>query len=220
MGPLCCAKTAVMGGDTEVGGRHPPLCTQGLRGAQPMALGCQGGRVSPKWGSGLGSPHGQRRNQQCQCEIRLIFGVPESPHRALTWPRDPACSGCTGLCKAACAGTAVHPQCHFGVYPEKLGHSGPPHPSQQQPARWARSCTAALWLLGAGADLQSEVCRQARAVPPLPMEMRGISPGTQRAKHPGKDLTANIDEGQRFHKTRGTAGHPSGSRYRGEILHT
>lgn len=56
----------------------------GVRATQPPALGCGGGRVSPMWGSGLRSLHGQRRKRQCQGGIRLIFLAAESPPHTST----------------------------------------------------------------------------------------------------------------------------------------
>lgn len=76
VGPLCHAETAVMGGDMEVGGRHFPIRTRGPRGAhaQPTVLGCRGGRVSPMWGSELGSPMGSGETGSARVGFGSFFG--------------------------------------------------------------------------------------------------------------------------------------------------
>ena len=153
--PLPCRNSGD-GGDMEVGGHHFPIRTRGLRGAraQPTALGCWGGRVSPRWGSGLRSPHGQRRNRQCQGGIRLIFWV-LNPPTCLWWVHGTVRSSHHSL---HVQGPLCTPSAISGFIQRQ---SATLVPSSLATATIPLGQILHRYSLapGAGAQLQSEVCR-------------------------------------------------------------
>jgi len=168
-GTLCCAETAVMGGGHGGGRSSFPHPRAGAVGCAHTArgFGVPGRQWDPDVGFRARIPLRAVEKQAVPGWDSAHFLGAESPHAALTWPQHPACGGCTGCAElpslAAHVGTTVYPQCHSGVYPATIGH-----PLQQRPSRSAGSCIAAPSLPGARPELQSEVCREAQASPPLP----------------------------------------------------
>lgn len=137
VGPLCCAETAVMGGTW----RWEAIISPFARGGRRVRTHSQ-----QFWGAGeagsaqcgvqsLDPPWAVEKQAVPGWDLALFLGA-ESPHVPAVGAQ--SCAKLPPL--TVHAGTALHPQCHFGVYPQAISHPSSliprnsNHPSRPDPA--------------------------------------------------------------------------------------